>query len=303
MSVRLDPQNSQQYADLIDKYDTWLFDCDGVLWKGDTLVDGAKEVLDILRKRGKNVLFVTNNATKSRRNYKKKFDVLGIQADVDEVFGSAYASAVYVSTIMKLPQDKKVFVVGMGGLEEELREEGVSFIGGTDPAFNTLTPPSERIVTDPSVAVVLVGLDMSINYYKLSVAMRYLHSNPEVAFLASNADSTYPSDKGLLPGAGAVLAPLRTVLGDARPPTIIGKPNRHMLDAIKAKHNFDSKRTIMVGDRLNTDIEFGQSGGLATLLVLTGIASEDDLTGPNRSSTIPDFVTPSIGDLRSAVQA
>lgn len=101
----------------------------------------------------KHVLFVTNNATKSRKNYKKKFDKLGIQAEVvrsylkarvcneftstiqDEVFGSAYATAVYLSSIMKLPKDKKVFVVGMSGLEEELAEEGISFIGGTVSTF------------------------------------------------------------------------------------------------------------------------------------------------------------------------
>jgi 4-nitrophenyl phosphatase len=156
---------------------------------------------------------------------------------------------------------------------------------------------------------VLVGLDTSINYTKLSRAFRYLHSNPECVFLATNDDSTFPSEHGLLPGAGAILAPLVTALGPNRPVTAIGKPNSTMLDAIKAKwvfhhklvflayrftqlwacfsgrmltdficivrlidgrHNLDPERTIMVGDRLNTDIQFGKAGGLATLLVLTG---------------------------------
>jgi 4-nitrophenyl phosphatase len=71
-----------EYAELLDKYDTWLFDCDGVLWHGDALVPGATDVLALLRARGKHVLFVTNNATKSRKSYKKKFDVLGVQASV-----------------------------------------------------------------------------------------------------------------------------------------------------------------------------------------------------------------------------
>ncbi|KAI0316878.1 2-phosphoglycolate phosphatase [Amylostereum chailletii] len=298
MSIRLDPRNPNQYLDLVDKYDTWLFDCDGVLWQGDSLIDGTIEVLDILRKRSKHILFVTNNASKSRKSYKKKFDELGVEASVDEVFGSAYAAAVYISSILKLPKDQKVYVIGMSGLEEELREEGISFLGGTDPTDNTLIPPSSAIPADPSIGAVLVGLDTSVNYYKLSKAFRYLHSNPKCAFLATNEDSTYPSDKGLLPGAGAVLAPLKAALGESRPVTPIGKPNHHMLDAIKAKHNFDPERTIMVGDRLNTDILFGQSGGLATLLVLTGITSEDDLTGPNPSTIVPDYVTTSLGDLR-----
>jgi 4-nitrophenyl phosphatase len=82
---------------------------------------------------------------------------------------------------------------------------------------------------------VLVGLDTSINYTKLSRAFRYLHSNPECVFLATNDGSTFPSEKGLLPGAGDILAPLLTALGPNRPATAIGKPNSTMLDAIKAE--------------------------------------------------------------------
>ncbi|KAA1474622.1 2-phosphoglycolate phosphatase [Dentipellis sp. KUC8613] len=298
MSVYLNSEKPEDYLALVDKYDTWLFDCDGVLWRGDSLIDGAKEVLELLRARKKSVLFVTNNATKSRRNYKKKFDTLGIEAHVDEVYGSAFAAAVYLSSVIKLPKDKKVYVIGMSGLEEELKDEGISFIGGTDPADHTLLSPQDEIPPDPSVAAVLVGLDTAINYTKLSKAFRYLHSNPKCLFLATNEDSTYPSDKGLLPGAGSILAPLKYSLGESRPVTAIGKPNSVMLDCIKAKHDFDPKRTIMVGDRLNTDIQFGKGGGLATLLVLTGIASEKDLKGPTPPIAIPDYVTSSIGDLR-----
>jgi 4-nitrophenyl phosphatase len=72
----------ENYKELLDKYDTWMFDCDGVLWSGDTLIEGATDVLQLLRSHGKSVLFVTNNATKSRKTYKKKFDDLGVQAHV-----------------------------------------------------------------------------------------------------------------------------------------------------------------------------------------------------------------------------
>ncbi|EMD36951.1 hypothetical protein CERSUDRAFT_83978 [Gelatoporia subvermispora B] len=296
MAARLSTR--ADYDSLLDKYDTWLFDCDGVLWQGDRLIDGVPEVLSLLRARKKSVMFVTNNATKSRKNYKKKFDALGLQAHVDEVFGSAFASAVYISSVMKLPKDKKVYVIGMAGMEEELQEEGISFLGGTDPADNTLEPFSlANFTPDPSVAAVLCGLDTSVNYTKLSKAFYYLTRHPGCAFLVSNEDSTYPTAEGLLPGAGAVSAPLRYALG--RDPVSIGKPAGTMLDCIKAKHDFDPARTIMVGDRLNTDIEFGKAGGLATLLVLTGITQESEITGPNASHTVPDYVTNSIGDLRA----
>ncbi|KAF7329669.1 4-nitrophenylphosphatase [Mycena kentingensis (nom. inval.)] len=289
---------ASDYEALLDKYDTWMFDCDGVLWHGDRLIDGAVDVLSLLRARKKQVIFVTNNATKSRKSYKGKFDQLGVEAHVDEIYGSAYAAAVYISSVVKLPKDKKVYVIGMKGMEEELHEEGVSFIGGTDPADSTVAPFSLADFTlDPSVGAVLCGLDTAINYTKLSKAFQYLKRNSGCLFLVTNEDSTYPAGDGLLPGAGSISAPLRYALG--RDPVAIGKPASTMLDCIKAKVDYDPKRTIMVGDRLNTDILFGQNGGLATLLVLTGITSESEISGPNPSPIVPDYVTSSIGDLRA----
>ncbi|KAI5118365.1 hypothetical protein M0805_004337 [Coniferiporia weirii] len=300
MSTPRKLSSSGDYDELLDKYDTWLFDCDGVLWLGTGLIEGALEVLQLLRARKKNVVFVTNNAMLSRATYKKKFDALGIEAHVDEIFGSAYAAAVYLSSVVKFPKDKKVFVIGMTGLEEELRDEGISFVGGTDPSSNTLEPFHPASFTpDPAVGAVLCGFDMAINYTKLSKAFIHLNRDPSCLFLATNEDSTFPSHGGvLLPGAGAISSPLRYALG--RDPISTGKPAQTMLDCIKAKHNYEPSRTIMVGDRLNTDILFGKQGGLSTLLVLTGIARESDLTPDASPIAIPDFIANSIGDLRQA---
>ncbi|KAH8099914.1 2-phosphoglycolate phosphatase [Phellopilus nigrolimitatus] len=265
MSTAQRLSTASDYEQLLDKYDTWLFDCDGVLWRGTHLIDGALEVLQLLRSKKKSIIFVTNNATLSRASYKKKFDKLGIEAHIDEIFGSAYASAVYLSTVVKLPKEKKVFVIGMAGLEEELRNEGVNFIGGTDPADNTLEPFSPSSYTlDSSVAAVLCGLDTAINYTKLSKAFIQLNTDPS--------------------------APLRFALG--RDPVSIGKPGKTMLDCIKAKHDFDPKRTIMVGDRLNTDIylENREASPRSSF-------SLSDLSPEASPVVIPDFVTNSIGDL------
>ncbi|KAF9001193.1 HAD-like domain-containing protein [Cyathus striatus] len=300
MSVRL--SSTADYSTLLDKYDTWLFDCDGVLWRGEKLIEGVVEVLHLLRTRKKKVIFVTNNATKSRKSYKGKFDQLGVEAHVDEIYGSAYAAAVYISSVINLPKTKKVYVIGMGGLEEELREEGVAYTGGTDPADNTLESFSlANFTLDPDVGAVVCGLDTKINYTKISKAFQYLTRNPDCHFVVTNEDSTYPSAEGLLPGAGSVSAPLRYAVGKA--PVCTGKPSSTMLDCVKAKVNFDPKRTIMVGDRLNTDILFGQNGGLSTLLVMTGITSEADISGPNASLIVPDFVTQSLGDFRAVANA
>ncbi|KAF8523688.1 p-nitrophenyl phosphatase [Hysterangium stoloniferum] len=284
------------YKSLTSSYDTWLFDCDGVIWHDDHLVDGAIEVLSYLRNQKKHLIFVTNNATKSRRNLKAKFDKLGVHVEMDEIFGSAYASAIYLSSVVKLPKDKKVYVIGEGGIEEELKEEGFEHLGGTHPDDNTLKPFSlDSFVLDPTVGAVLCGLDRYINYTKYSKAFQYLTRNEGCLFVVTNEDSTYPASGGILPGGGSILAPLKFAL--KRNATPIGKPNQTMLDCIKAKHDFDPSRTIMVGDRLETDIEFGKKGGLATLLVLTGITTKADLDQltPER---MPDYVTGSLGDLR-----
>ncbi|CAE6472692.1 unnamed protein product [Rhizoctonia solani] len=288
------PTTPSQLQAVVDSYDTFMFDCDGVLWHGDHLIPGIIEVLAYLRQQKKSIIFVTNNATKSRRSYKGKFDKLGVQAEVDEIFGSAYAAAVYLSSVIKLPKDKKVYVIGMKGLEEELEEEGISYIGGTDPADNTLNSFNLPFEPDPAVAAVVCGLDTSINYTKLSKAFQYLTRNEGCLFIATNEDSTYPTNGGLLPGAGSISAPLRYSL--KRDPVSTGKPHATMLGCVKAKHNYDPKKTLMIGDRLDTDIQFGKNGGLDTLLVLSGVTHLSDISGPNASPVIPDYVVSSLGD-------
>ncbi|KIO33166.1 hypothetical protein M407DRAFT_205017 [Tulasnella calospora MUT 4182] len=308
-----------EYLSFVDQFDTFMFDCDGVLWHDESLVPGAVQVLEHLRALKKKIIFVTNNATKSRKNYKKKFDRLGVQAEVDEVFGSAYASAVYISSVLQLPKDEKVYVIGQAGLEEELDEEGIQHIGGTvrghplspptillnfkariyfqDPADKTFDAfDITKFERDPKVAVVLAGLDTAINYTKLAKAMQYLTQNPGCRFIATNEDSTYPVGGGqFLPGAGSISAPLRYIT--KTDPVSIGKPNQAMMDTIKAKHHFDPKKTVMIGDRLDTDIIFGNKGGCSTLLVLTGVAKEADLRPEANPPVLPDFIVNSLGDL------
>ncbi|QRW25801.1 4-nitrophenyl phosphatase [Rhizoctonia solani] len=257
------PTTPSQLQAVVDSYDTFMFDCDGVLWHGDHLIPGIIEVLAYLRQQKKSIIFVTNNATKSRRSYKGKFDKLGVQAEVDEIFGSAYAAAVYLSSVIKLPKDKKVYVIGMKGLEEELEEEGISYIGGTDPADNTLNSFNLPFEPDPAVAAV--------------------------------RSNTSHATKGLLPGAGSISAPLRYSL--KRDPVSTGKPHATMLDCVKAKHNYDPKKTLMIGDRLDTDIQFGKNGGLDTLLVLSGKRNTlIRYIRANASPVIPDYVVSSLGD-------
>ncbi|KAI0104944.1 4-nitrophenylphosphatase [Hypoxylon sp. NC0597] len=288
--------------EFLDKFDVFLLDCDGVLWSGDHLFEGIVETLEMLRARGKRVVFVTNNSTKSRPDYQKKLTALGIPSDVEEIFASAYSSAIYISRIMKLPTPKnKVFVIGESGIESELRTEGVPFLGGTDPALRRdITPEdfsglADGSLLDPDVGIVLAGLDFHINYLKLSMAYQYIRRGAK--FLATNLDSTLPMNQTFFPGAGSISIPLVNMTGQT--PLAFGKPSQAMMDAIEGKFKLDRARTCMVGDRLNTDIQFGIEGGLGgTLAVLTGVSKKEHWEAAD-AVAVPAYYVDKLSDLRA----
>lgn len=225
MSVKL--ESREQKDDFLSQYDVFLLDCDGVLWSGTKLLPKVCETLDMLRSLGKKIVFVTNNSTKSRTAYKKKLSSMGINADIDEIFGSAYASAVYIKRVLNFPEDQKVYVIGESGIEEELASEGIQYCGGTDPSERRdMTPDDyESMRPDPKVGAVLCGLDTHINYLKLSRAFQYL-KDPNCLLLMTNIDSTYPTSNSLFPGAGSCSAPLLYATG--REGKALGKPNPEM---------------------------------------------------------------------------
>ncbi|KAJ9263156.1 hypothetical protein DTO271D3_4441 [Paecilomyces variotii] len=290
--------NTEGIKDFLDRFDVFLFDCDGVLWSGDHVFPGTAETLNMLRSKGKRVVFVTNNSTKSRKDYKKKLDGLQIPSTVEDIFSSSYSSAIYISRILNLPENKrKVFVLGETGIEQELASENIPYIGGTDPAYNREFKPEDykliaagdSSLIDPEVGVVLAGLDFHVNYLKLALAYHYIRRG--AVFLATNIDSTLPNTGTLFPGAGSISAPLIMMLG--KEPVALGKPSQAMMDAIEGKFKFDRKRTCMVGDRVNTDIRFGIEGKLGgTLGVLTGVSTKDDiLTGECRPLAYVDALS------------
>lgn len=243
---------------------------------------------------------MTNNSTKSRPEYLKKLTSLGIPGNVEEIFGSAYSSAIYISRILKLqPPKNKVFVLGEAGIENELREENVPFIGGTDPKLRRdMTPEDAQGIADgsmldPDVGCVLAGLDFHINYLKLSIAYQYLRRG--AVFLATNVDSTFPMNHNFFPGAGSIIAPLTNMTGQE--PLSLGKPSQAMMDAIEGKFHLNRERTCMIGDRLNTDIKFGIEGRLGgTLAVLTGVSKKSDWEAED-AVAVPAYYVDKLSDL------
>lgn len=286
--------STREQADLLlEAYDTFLFDCDGVLWRGDHLLPLVVETLHLLQSKGKKLIFVTNNLTKSREQYLKKFIKFGLTGITKEdIFGSAYATAVYLDKVLKFDHSKKVWVLGAQGIHDELKELGIDSIGGTDPTLNEpFLEDSPHLNLDKDVGAVIAGLDQGLNYHKLAVTLQYLQK-PEVLYLATNIDSTFPGHGRIFPGAGSVIESVLHCSG--RDPIVCGKPSMNLLSAIQAEHKLDLKRSIMVGDRLNTDMKFGLDGGLGTLLVLTGIEKEENVI---KQEGAPQFYADKLGDL------
>ena len=190
-------------------------------------------------------------------------------------------------------------MLGESGIEQELASESIPFVGGTDPAFHRNIDQKDfddiasGKVLDPNVGVVLIGLDFRINYLKMALAQQYLLRG--AVFLATNIDSTLPMSGGLFPGAGAVGAGI--VKAHGLEPLSLGKPSQAMMQAVEGKYHFQKDRTCMVGDRLNTDIEFGIEGGLgATLMVLTGVNTKEEILTEG-APVVPKFYVEKLGDL------
>ncbi|CAK7239268.1 MAG: p-nitrophenyl phosphatase [Sporothrix thermara] len=310
--------DSSAISAFLDKFDTFLIDCDGVLWSGDHVFDGIPETIKLLQSKGKRTVFVTNNSTKSRKEYYAKLSSKGIPCQVEDIFGSSYSAAIYISRILKLaPPRNKVFVLGEAGIEAELESEGVPYIGGTDPKYRKLGMEPEDFAgiadgsaLDPDVGIVLAGLDFHVNYFKLAHAHGYLRGNHvkdadkktaenggKAVFLATNIDSTLPMCHNFFPGAGsASVVALSNMTGHQ--PLALGKPSQAMMDAVEGKFHLDRARTCMIGDRLNTDIQFGVEGHLGgTLAVLTGVNKKEDWERED-TPAVPAYYVDGLADLR-----
>ncbi len=257
----------------------YVFDLDGVLYLGDTAIPYAADAVSRLLENGKRVYFLTNNSGKTRADYRQKLaDVNGLDIPESTIFTSAYATALYLKH--RAAAGRSVFVIGEPGLAAELAASG-----GLIP----ITEPDSVDVHD--IDYVVVGIDRKFTYDKL----RFAHAaimRGHAQFIATNRDSTFPMETGEIPGGGSLVAALATATG--REPVTIGKPETHAYEAILADAQTTAADSVMVGDRLDTDIAVGRRSGAYTVLVLTGV------TPPDRASAAPPEWRPDriIGDLR-----
>lgn len=189
---------------LLDSVDSVLFDCDGVIWRGDQAIPGASDVINLLKKNGKKVFFVTNNSTKTRKMYADKMALMGFNATEEEVFGTAYCSAMYLKSVCKL--EGKVYLIGSNAMRQELEKVGIQQTGvGPDP-ISGVQLDWANVPLDPEVKAVVVGFDEHFSYMKLNRALQYL-SNPDCLLVGTNTDTRLPLEGGkYVPGKDTLLA-------------------------------------------------------------------------------------------------
>jgi len=257
----------------------FIFDLDGVVYIGDTPVEGARETLTYIRKSGRKVCFLTNNASKSRRDYVRKLNGMGIGCSKKEVLTSAYGLALY---LRKKYKKGKCVVIGESGLNEELRLCGFEVVSGKE---------------GENADFVAVGIDRRFDYDKLKTALRAVRNGAR--FVAANLNPSKLEEDGIVPGAGAMVAALEISSG-VKPEAVIGKPNRTLFEMALTEMHLKKSEVAKVGDVLDVDIAGGNRFGIYTVLVLTGIAKKEDLRGLGGEMK-PKLVLNSIEDLRKRI--
>ncbi|MER6400808.1 HAD-IIA family hydrolase [Kitasatospora sp. NPDC059973] len=238
---------------LTEAYDTALLDLDGVVYAGPDAIDHAADSLASARSAGMRLAYVTNNASRPPRVVAAHLTELGVPAEPDDVINSAQAAARVVAE--KVPAGSKVLVVGGLGLEEALAERGLVAV---------------RTLAEEPLAVVQ-GFDASVGWTHLAEASYAVRSG--LPWVASNTDLTVPTARGIAPGNGALVAAVRAATGVE--PEVAGKPLPPMHRETVLRTG--AERPLVVGDRLDTDIEGAFNGGVDSLLVFTGVTTAAQL--------------------------
>lgn len=259
---------------LADLFDCFLIDLDGVVYVGESPTEGAVETINILKKSGKIVIFLTNDPRKTSAEYSDKLREMGIVVSPGDVVTSGMAIAYHIRSSYPDIENKSAYVVGSGSLKDEIRLTGLELVSGED---------AKR------ADFVIVGGHPDFHYEEMKLATLAIRAGAE--FFATNRDPAYPTPEGLVPATGAMLASIETACG--KKAVVAGKPEVIMFEVALAEHlHRDRERFAIIGDRLDTDVQGGRNAGIAAILALSGSTTEEDI---KQSETKPDYV---IRDLR-----
>lgn len=256
---------------LLNNKKLFLFDMDGTIYKDNVLFDGVLELLDRIKKIDGKFIFITNNSSKSVDDYIIKINKLGIKADITNFCTSSQATVMFLNENY---QNKKIYCQGTKSMIEEFAREGINV--------------TTKVEND--VDAVVVGFDTELTSEKLRNTCELLTRG--LPFIATNMDLICPVSFGYIPDCGSICMMLENATG--KKPIYIGKPESKMVDIITHKYKFTKEETVIVGDRLYTDIATGVNAGITTVCVLTGETNKQDIIS---SSIKPTITMNSIKDI------
>jgi glycerol-1-phosphatase len=243
-----------QASSLADRYEAFLLDLDGVVYRGEDPIPGANEAIEQLRRRGRRVVYLTNNSARTPGAVATMLASMGVPASADDVVTSAQAAVPLVRE--QIGPGGTVFAIGEEGVLTALKEGGMTLLDGNPERADA----------------VVVGWDRHADYEKLRVASVLVQRGARL--VATNADASYPAPGGeLWPGTGALLAVIQETTGASA--TVAGKPHPPLFQA--ALERAGTSNALVVGDRLDTDVAGAVAAGLDAALVLTGAARLPDL--------------------------
>ena len=253
----------------------FLFDMDGTVYIGKNLFDGVKELLQKITDKGGVYSFITNNSSKSRRDRVEFMNSIGIPCSEYNFMTSTMATAEILS---------------------EKFGKGKIYVQATETCVKELTEYGLNVTTDydESVCAILVGFDTELTHAKMLKTCKML-TNTNVPYYATNPDWTCPVEYGYVPDCGSMCFGYSKATG--KTPVVIGKPNPYMIDIAEKVYGFDKSQTLVIGDRVYTDIASGVNAETDTLLVLSGEGTLNDITQEIK----PTFVLPSVKDLTELI--
>jgi HAD superfamily hydrolase (TIGR01450 family) len=248
-----------------------LVDLDGVVYRGADPVPGVAAVLAARAKAGDDIVYVTNNSMHYRADYVTRLSAMGAPIAPDRVVSSARATALYLRE--HEPGIRRVLVVGAGGLERELRDEGLDVVTCGHAATRASQEGIDGFEAAGRPDAVVVGLDPQLTYMRIAVAADAVRAGAR--FVATNRDPVYPTERGLRPGSGSVVAAIEAASGVT--PISIGKPAPLLLEEAAHVVGREAKDAVMIGDSLTTDVAAARAVGARSVFMLTGVAGREQL--------------------------
>ncbi|MGA2514665.1 MAG: HAD-IIA family hydrolase [Candidatus Limnocylindrales bacterium] len=260
-----------------------LVDLDGVVYLGAEPVPGVAAVLAARAAAGDDVVYVTNNSMWYRADYVTRLDGMGAPVSPDRIISSARATALYLRDLQ--PPIRTALVVGGAGLLHEIRDVGIEVVPSGDAADRWMANGRDAAAATGRVDAVVVGLDLGFSYARLACAADAIRAGAR--FVATNRDPIYPTEAGLTPGAGSIVAAVETASGQT--PISVGKPGPLLLQVAARAVGKEPAEAVMIGDSLLTDVPAARAVGARSLLMLTGLTTRAQaaaLAAPDRPTEI-----------------